>query len=221
MKPARRFPSIPEPSSKKIPSFDDDEIFSPPRKKNLPVPTTDRLPYAPKNPKKIEQQKKDDTAWGLADSLFGERADEIMHLVEMDDRDGMITVLYKQLMKMLVDLMPTVEKSVRATKGFRGVRSLNEMVSQIREMIADMQAVQDKGMMGQRLIARYVRPAFLDIAGQMMVNNERMISEILPHVDPKHRDEVRKNMQMAQRELAKYIQSQYTSIAENIIKGLT
>ncbi len=217
LKPARKFPSVPE--SKKL-KFDDEELFATPKKKNLPV-VIDRLPYAPKNPQKIEQHNKDLKAYDIAESLFGERTEEIMRLVEMDDRDGMISALYKQLMKMLVDLMPTIEKSVRATKGFRGVRSLNEMVSQIREMIADMQAVQDKGMMGQRLIARFVRPAFLDIAGQMMVNNERMISELLPHVDPKYRDEVRKNMQLSQRELARYIQSQYASIAENIVKGLT
>jgi hypothetical protein len=204
-------------------AFDEDDFIEPKKKekkekKNLPIPydPNDKVRLG-----KLKQYKKDNKAWDRAESLFGERAAEIMQLVEDNDRDGAVTMIYKQLMKMLVDVIPVIEKGVRATKGFRGVRSLNEIVSQVREMLADMQAVQDKGMLGQTLITRYVRPAFLDIAMQMMTNNEHMLNEITEYIDPKHRDEVRIRMKAAQRELGKYIQAQYTQIADSIVRGLT
>lgn len=182
--------------------------------------------YKEKKPTKLRQErleiyKKDRKAWENAETLFGDRATEIMERIEADDREGVTKMLYQELMRMMVDLVPIIEKGVRATKGFRGVRSLNEMVSQIRELIADMQAVQDKGMLGQTIVARYVRPAFLDIAMQMVTSNARILAEVLPYVDEKSREKVSANMKGAEKELAKYIQAQYNNIAENIVKGLT
>jgi hypothetical protein len=178
-------------------------------------------PRDQKRLEKYKQNKKDNRSWNTAETLFGERGEEIMEMIERDDRDGYISAIYKQLMKMMVDLVPIVEKGVRATKGFRGVRSLNEMISQMREMIADMQAVQDKGLLGQTLVSRHVRPAFLDIAMQMIANNERMLAEILHHVPTDKREDIRTQMKGAERELGKFIQAQYNNIAENLIKGLT
>jgi hypothetical protein len=200
-------------------AFDlDDEDEKPKKKKNLPAVIKNKTPAQIAREKR---DKKDGGAWDHADTLFGERAVEIMGLIEADNRDGATTMIYKELMKMMVDIIPIVEKGVRATKGFRGVRSLNEMISQVREMIADMQAVQDKGMLGQTLIARFVRPAFLDIAMQMIQTNERTLNDILPFVPESHRVQIRSQVKASEKELARFIEAQYKSIAENIVKGLT
>lgn len=156
-----------------------------------------------------------------AKSFFGQKAPEILEMIENNDRDGAVVLVYKQLLGMLVTLVPTAERVVREQKGYKGIYQLNMMVSGVRELLTDMQAVQDKGMLGRTLIERYLRPAFLDIASQIVQNNQRVQNEVLSYVPEKHHDKIKMYMRDSQRELGRYIEEQYKSISENIIKGLT
>jgi hypothetical protein len=154
-------------------------------------------------------------------SMFGERTEDILDLIENNNRDGAVVMIYKQLLKTLVDIIPISETLVRKTEGTRGIYQLNQLLSQIRELLADMQAVQDRGLLGRQLISKYVRPGFLDIAMQIVQNDHRLLNEILPYVEERHKDRVKTQILSSQRELGKFIQEQYKQIAEDIIRGLT
>jgi len=191
-----------------------------PRKKDLPA-VRSRRDLVVEHEEKETLTAYDPQDMGKLKSLFGKRTEEMLNLIENNNRDGATVMIYKQLLSTLVTLLPVAEHVVRHTKGQRGVYQINQLMSQVRELMADMQAVQDRGLLGKTLVQRYVRPAFLDIAQQMVYNDQRIIAEVVPYVDAKYKDRVRDNILNAQKELGKYIQNQYEDIAENIIKGLT
>jgi len=180
-------------------------------KKNLPV-----LYEEGKKPNKFKDKDKK-----ILKTVFGERAKEIQYLVENNNKDGAVVLIFKQLLKMMVDLIPISERVVRQTKGYRGIYQINQMVSQMRELMADMQAAQDRGLLGQTLIAKYVRPAFLDIAKMMVEGNHSIRMEIREYIPREERKRVIEMFEKTQEELAKYINAQYRQISENLIKGLS
>ena len=154
-------------------------------------------------------------------SIFGERTEDMLTMIENNNRDGAVVLIYKQLLKSLVVMIPVLENVVQKSKGRFGTYQVNQLMSQTRELLADMQAVQDRGLLGRTLVQRYVRPAFLDIAMQMVENDHRVLNDVLQYVHPKYKDKIRTQILGSQRELAKYIQTQYQNISENIIRGLT
>lgn len=154
-------------------------------------------------------------------SMFGRRSQDILRLIEGNDKDGATSLIYKQLLKMLVTMVPVLESVVRRSKGRYGTYQVNQLVSQLRELLADVQAVQDRGMLGKNIIKRYVRPAFMDIAMQMVTNDQRMLNSVLMYVPEENREKVTAEMKDAQKELARFIQSAYRNAAEEIIRGLT
>jgi hypothetical protein len=189
-------------------------------KKRL-FPTVPLLESPEKFHKKTAVKKFSKVDKTRAKSFFGQQAPEILAMIENNDRDGAVVLVYKQLLGMLVTLIPTAERVVRENRGYKGIYQLNMMVSGMRELLADMQAVQDKGMLGRTLIERYLRPAFLDIASQIVQSNQRVQNETLAYVAEKHHDKIKVYMRDAQREIGRYIQDQYKQISENFIKGLT
>ena len=154
-------------------------------------------------------------------TLFGDRAEEILGMIEANNRDGAITLLYRQLLSMTVDIIPFAENLVRSTKGYRGVYQINALVSQCRELLADIQSTQDRGALGRNMVERHVRPAFLDIAMQIVSSNHALASDILLLVPPDKKPQIQALFQTNQKSLAEYIQAQYNNIRDELMRGLS
>lgn len=154
-------------------------------------------------------------------TLFGDRAEEILGMIESNNRDGAITLLYRQLLSMTVDIIPFAENLVRSTKGYRGVYQINALVSQCRELLADIQSTQDRGALGRNMVERHVRPAFLDIAMQIVSSNHALASDILLLVPPDKKPQIQALFQANQKSLAEYIQAQYNNIRDELMRGLS
>ena len=154
-------------------------------------------------------------------TLFGDRTEQILGMLENNQRDGAITLLYRQLLSMTVDIIPLAENLVRTTKGYKGVYQINALVSQCRELLADIQSTQDRGALGRNMVERHVRPAFLDIAMQIVNSNHLLLNSVLPNIPDVKKDKIRDLFQQNQRELAQYIQTQYGSIRDELMRGLS
>lgn len=155
-------------------------------------------------------------------TLFGDRSEDVLELIENNNKDGAITLLYKQLLGMVVDLMPIAEGVVREAKGYKGIYQLNQMISSCREIMADIQATQDRGMLGHTIVEKYVRPAFLDIAKQMVENDYQLQSELMLSCrTTQEKQKVANSFSVTRKELGRFIQDQYMNLKEEIIKGLT
>lgn len=108
-------------------------------------------------------------------SIIGQNAEQIHQLLENKDNEAAIPLIYRKMLQSLVDLLPLAERQVRKTKGARGVYQVNTLISSVRELLVDVQASQDRGMLGQNLVEQVVKPSFGDLA-QLIVTEYAAIS---------------------------------------------
>jgi hypothetical protein len=100
-------------------------------------------------------------------SMFGQRSDTIIQLLELSDTDGAASLTTRTLIQTLVDVLPLAERGVRRSNGMRGVMGLNQIISQIRELLHDLQAYKDRDLVAERIVEKFVRPMFMDLAMQL------------------------------------------------------
>lgn len=155
-------------------------------------------------------------------SMFGENTDMILGLLNSDDNDGAQTHIYRAVMQMLVDVLPILESNLRKSKGMRGAYQLNQTVSQLRECMADIQAMRDKSLLGVRIVEKYVRPAFLDVASQMalaVMQIENELSTLLGTKEmQKFKNAILNNVKSS---MAQYLQGQLHSVTQNVSQALS
>ncbi len=101
-------------------------------------------------------------------TMFGERSEKILQLLESDDTDPAMALIYKRLLQSLVDILPMAELAIRASKGTRGIYQFNQLIGSTRELMTDIQSAQDRGMMGTALMESVVKPAFSDMANDIV-----------------------------------------------------
>ena len=212
---------------------DDDFDAEPPRKK----PKRDVAVVPPKkhSPPTYDDRKDEDneqpepvrllpgvtkTTLRRINTMFGQRSDTIIDMLESSDTDSASALITRTLLQTLVDVLPVVERGVRKSKGTRGVMPLNQCISQIREVIHDLQAFKDRSSLGQNIVDRNVRPAYLDLAVQvsnLFVEQENYIRTRIGKEDFEKFQEF--NTQM-KRSLADFIRKQYEEVSASIVKSV-
>ena len=85
-------------------------------------------------------------------SILGDSSENILGLLEANNSESASNLILTKLMQSLVDTIPYAENNVRKTRGQKGVYQLNSLVQSLRELMIDMQAVRDKGLLGERLV---------------------------------------------------------------------
>lgn len=109
---------------------------------------------------------------------FGQGAEKILQLLERDDTDPAVALIYKRLLQAVVDVLPLAEMGIRASKGVRGVHGFTMLISQLRELMVDVQSAQDRGMMGQTLVMSVLQPAFSDLAQEMVQEFSMLTADV-------------------------------------------
>ncbi len=157
---------------------------------------------------------------GKLNSILGDDAESLMQLLENGDADSAITRLNKRLIQTVIDLIPEVETNIRESKGRYGVHSFNGLVQTIRELVIDLQSAQDRGAMGEAMVEKLIRPAFLDLATDVVKEYSMVQSDmqsIMPHDQFL---EFRRHQLESRDRIAKALQDKYVDLQEKIISFL-
>ncbi len=162
----------------------------------------------------------DDTVKALR-SRFGKRADAIIDMLDQGETDGAITTVQRTLLQTLVDVIPITEHAVRASNGRYGVYQFNQTISQVRELLNDLQATRDKGLLGQSIVDRCVRPSFLDIAGQIVLAFTTLNEAAAARMDAADAREFRAQSETMKKNLADYLMAQYHSVSDAVVSSLS
>ena len=107
---------------------------------------------------------------------FGTKSDRIVDLLTNNDNDGAETLIYQTILMSIIDMLPPVERAVHKSRGTRNVYQYNQLISQLRETIADVQARRDRGSVGRVIVDKHIRPALMNAAQQMMFATSRMLA---------------------------------------------
>lgn len=109
-------------------------------------------------------------------SIVGDNAESIQQLLEKGENDSAVSLIYKSMVSALVDLIPIAENVVRESNGAKGVYQINSLISSIRELLTDIQSAQDRGLLGEMLVARIIKPEILDV-GMLIAKEYAMLSD--------------------------------------------
>ena len=109
-------------------------------------------------------------------SLLEQDATRINELLELGDSDNAITLIYKRLAQSCVDAIPLLEDNIRTSKGARGTYQFNTMVTTLREILVDLQAISARGQIGVTVVDKLIRPFILDL-GMLIVQELKNIEE--------------------------------------------
>lgn len=140
---------------------DEDEDDEPVKRKR----STELAVIEPVKSKRISKLK---VGKGQLRSIFGDDAEKIHQLLESNDTDSAVTLLYKRMVQTIVDMIPFAEHAIRKSKGARGVYQINSLVSQLRELMVDIQSSQDRGLIGQSIMANIINPGLKTIATEVV-----------------------------------------------------
>lgn len=154
-------------------------------------------------------------------SKFGEHADTIINMMDYGDTDGAITLTQRALLTALVSVLPVTENVVHTTGARYGVYQFNQTLSNVRELLADLQATRDKGLLGQHIVERCVRPAFLDTATQIVNAFTQLNDAAAARMEARDAQEFRALLESFKKSLADYMLVQYQNVSAEITKSLT
>jgi hypothetical protein len=205
--------SIEEPIKKKkkkpivVDELDDVEDYSEPSTALVPVSVT--LPKAPLDLKNISKLK----TKGMR-SIIGDSAEDIQQLLEVGDNDNATALMLKRMLQALVDLVPYAEHNVRKSKGQRGVYQINSLISSIRELMIDLQSAQDRGAIGEALNEKVLRPAFLDVAMELVKETAMLSSDVKDLLSVEDYNNKFRPLVLAQRtRIGQFVQKRYEEAA--------
>jgi hypothetical protein len=154
-------------------------------------------------------------------SMFGQRSDDIIDLLEIDNSDGALSLVSKTMMQTLVDVLPVIERNVRRSRGARGVYQLNQVISQIREMCHDIQSFKDKAQIGTTIVERQLRPSYLDIAVQISASFTELENGARSRMSKEDFEVYRMDfIQLMKNNLGSFLKQQYDVLSEKIVKSV-
>jgi hypothetical protein len=155
-------------------------------------------------------------------SRFGNKAQTILDMLDSDEEtDGAVSLLSRSLVQTLVGVLPMAESNVRESRGAKGIYQLNQLVSGIREMMVDLQALRDKGNLGRSVVDRHVRPAYMDMSVQVMQSFTLIESFAQSRMKSADYREFRAHVDEVKKNLAGYLTAQYADLREGVASSLT
>ena len=163
----------------------------------------------------------DESTYKALQSMFGERSSSIIELLDTDNSDGALSLIMKTLLKTLVDVLPVIENHVRKSGGTKGVYQFTQVTSQLRETCAEIQAYRDRANLGTKVVDRYVRPSFLDIAVQITSTWVELESQARSKMTPEDFAVYCSDTLLPmKRGIAEYLRKQYEDISASVVQAL-
>jgi hypothetical protein len=154
---------------------------------------------------------------------FGEAAPQIVQMLEMNDNDGAIIILQKRLLQSSIAMLVHAEKLMTATEGAKGTYQYATLVSQIRELITDIQAARDRSFIANQIIQSIIQPAFIDIAEMIMNDHSAFRKDLLDDdiVPEKHVARFNMTVKTLAQGLAQKMQRKYRDVEMKLMQQLT
>ncbi len=115
-------------------------------------------------------------------SIVGDQAEKILQLLDDGNSAQAVPLIYQSMLQSLVDLIPLAEHAVRESKGAKGVYQINSLISSIRELMADIQSAQDRGMLGETIVDSIVRPSYADLATSVLQEYKAISDDMKEHM---------------------------------------
>lgn len=154
-------------------------------------------------------------------SIFKNDAFRIQEYLRENKTDNAIQAAQKKLLKMMIELIPIAESNFREYGNERGAYAINAVISQTRELMADIRAEKDSREIAYKIVNEIVHPQFLLIAHNYVDNLYRLRKNVEIYVDPKlHGAQESMNTRVSEcaKECNLFLQESYKSMRDQILE---
>lgn len=204
----------------KVPSLEYDVAVVKKKKKKKPLTEAESLH------RRLSKSKE------KTSSIIGDSAEDILQMLETGNVQQAVPLIYRCMLQTVVDVIPLAENAIRETKGAKGVYQLNSLISSLRELMADIQSAQDRGMLGSMIVDTILRPSYKDLAVSVLTEYKTLADDSKASLDALRSarasqeafdaewNNLRKNFQQSRERLAHAMQTQYKDSADKIVDYL-
>jgi hypothetical protein len=153
-------------------------------------------------------------------TYFGDHSDTILEMLEGSNQDGALTLLKRNLLKTVINALPHAEQILIESGTSKGTYQFATLISTIRELIADIQADQDKKFISEALLNNVLKPAYVDIAQNMLSKHFEFLSLSKDLVLPKSKKDFNTAMKTLATDIAADLKVSYKETASKITDHL-
>jgi hypothetical protein len=175
------------------------------------VISTGVLALSEKDKRKLKKQ---------AESYFGNNSTKIMDMLNAGDADGGITILKKTLLMTIIRVLPMAEEILTQSGTAKGTYQFVTLISQMREIMSDIQADRDKQFLAQSITEQIIRPAFMDIAQDMLTMHHDFRKKGDLFVVPEKSTYFSNQLFALGKDLAGHMQTRYKEVSEKLVDAL-
>jgi hypothetical protein len=179
-----------------------------------PKRSTDIVTYEPATPQISKLNK------GNLVSIIADDAEQMQRMFEDENTDQAIRMLNRRLIQTCIDLIPQLENSMRESNGRYGAHALNGTIQTIRELVIDLQRMQDRGAIGEAIIERIIRPSILELATKIVEESATVLSEVKDSMPEDGYNKLRQAQIDSRNRLASMMNQKYEFIREETIQFL-
>lgn len=159
-------------------------------------------------------------AQAAVEANFGKHSGAIIQMLEMNNNDGGITLLKKRLLQMTINVLPAAEQQLVETGAQKGVYQFATLVSQIRELITDIQADNDKKYVAQSIAETILKPAFMMLAQDIINDHHDFRRATENFVKTEHAREHSSELRELAKTLANKMTVSYRDVSTKIFEAL-
>ncbi len=154
------------------------------------------------------------------ESNFGKHSQTIINMLEMNNNDGGITLLKKRLLQMTVNVLPAAEQQLVETGAQKGVYQFATLVSQIRELITDIKADEDRKYIAQSIAETILKPAFMGLAQDIINDHHDFRRATETYVKTEHVSKHSEELRNLAKDLANKMTVSYREVSQKIYDAL-
>lgn len=192
--------------------------------KNLPATTkskTKKKDLVIDDQKLIDDYlKKTEKTLDNISSVFGDSANDIKDLILRADKSQGFEKFQAEMLRSLIDTIVIAENQYNERPGQSNAYALNALISQAREIIADLQAAEESSNIVGRLVSEVMLPEFTNI-GQSIINQMFYLKKnVKPSIKEGREQQVDNMVDDATKELARNIEDVFKSVQKHLRKYL-
>jgi hypothetical protein len=147
--------------------------------------------------------------------------DELERLVEDGQNESAITSFRKAALRRLITMLPEAERVYRKNPNMSNAYAFNSLISQAREIIADIQSEDDSRELMNRVLNDVLRPAFFDLANNAVNTFSLMREGIGGDIPRKEFERVVTHVNGALKSIAHYYEARYQKLVEQVSAAFT
>jgi hypothetical protein len=153
-------------------------------------------------------------------STFGIRRREIMEAVDAGNIDHAVLAFQRQAYSTIVNLIPIAEKAYKKHQREHQAYVLNSLISQGRELAADLMASGDRQQLAETLIREVIEPVFKALLQQFMQEQLQLKTILGDKLKPAFVPDASREMDESLKRVASIMNDLFRSTTTQINKKL-